>query len=242
MPSFKYVYIPTDTAVAMEERVCEYKDGDEGGCLVEVLKAHFRRTGAKDADAAREALRRQLQEQLTKAKSDAVVTDEMLDQIGDMQMVDVVSLINSNKASDFVAVGMYVDDQGVAKELDVNVRATMIADACGVKTVVRGDAFIARVLENEMADQYERLDFGMADVAPGRDAEWIKKARAYREANSSDSASGSGSCARALCSSNGTLTCTGCRAAKYCSKDCQKLDWRVHKTACKAAQAAAKAK
>lgn len=35
--------------------------------------------------------------------------------------------------------------------------------------------------------------------------------------------------------------CSGCRAAKYCSATCQKLDWKAHKQRCKQAQAIAAA-
>lgn len=34
-------------------------------------------------------------------------------------------------------------------------------------------------------------------------------------------------------------TCSGCRVARYCSRECQKADWKTHKQECRAAAAAA---
>ncbi|KAF2183482.1 hypothetical protein K469DRAFT_582613 [Zopfia rhizophila CBS 207.26] len=44
-------------------------------------------------------------------------------------------------------------------------------------------------------------------------------------------ADGSGLCA--MCNKPGTMTCGGCHCSRYCSGDCQKLDWPVHKLLCK---------
>lgn len=41
-------------------------------------------------------------------------------------------------------------------------------------------------------------------------------------------------CNRKECIMDGKLTCTGCRNAGYCSKNCQTLDWRTHKLECNA--------
>lgn len=46
-------------------------------------------------------------------------------------------------------------------------------------------------------------------------------------------------CANPKCSKTGVHLCSGCSEEIYCSKDCQKVHWPAHKTAC---QAAAKSK
>lgn len=39
-------------------------------------------------------------------------------------------------------------------------------------------------------------------------------------------------CARPDCSRTATSSCSGCIREQYCSSDCQKLDWKVHKMVC----------
>lgn len=38
-----------------------------------------------------------------------------------------------------------------------------------------------------------------------------------------------------LCNKEGALRCAGCKEARYCSNDCQKVDWSTHKLLCKSA-------
>jgi hypothetical protein len=42
------------------------------------------------------------------------------------------------------------------------------------------------------------------------------------------------------CGAPSPNTCSGCRIAFYCSKECQKIDWHHHKAACREAAAAAR--
>ena len=35
-----------------------------------------------------------------------------------------------------------------------------------------------------------------------------------------------------ICSKEGTLKCSRCKTKKYCSPECQRIDWRVHKKTC----------
>jgi hypothetical protein len=45
-------------------------------------------------------------------------------------------------------------------------------------------------------------------------------------------------CSASSCTNTGTLVCTGCAtpASRYCSKECQKRDWKTHKVRCASAQ------
>lgn len=36
-----------------------------------------------------------------------------------------------------------------------------------------------------------------------------------------------------MCDNDGAQQCTSCRAIRYCSTECQKLDWPLHKLVCK---------
>ncbi len=62
-----------------------------------------------------------------------------------------------------VGVNLYVDDQGEAKQLPVNKRASAICAAVGRDIQVRGDAFISRFFDND--DVFERHDFRLAELA-----------------------------------------------------------------------------
>jgi MYND finger len=42
-------------------------------------------------------------------------------------------------------------------------------------------------------------------------------------------------CSKPSCSKPGTRKCSGCRSAKYCSRNCQRSNWSAHKAACQAA-------
>src|SRR5262245_53631628 len=46
------------------------------------------------------------------------------------------------------------------------------------------------------------------------------------------------SCSVSFCIKPGTLRCTGCTTpqSRYCSKECQKRDWKTHKFSCASAQ------
>eukprot|EP01025_Chloroclados_australasicus_P007231 TRINITY_DN12309_c0_g1_i4.p2 TRINITY_DN12309_c0_g1~~TRINITY_DN12309_c0_g1_i4.p2 ORF type:complete len:167 (-),score=14.58 TRINITY_DN12309_c0_g1_i4:44-544(-) len=44
---------------------------------------------------------------------------------------------------------------------------------------------------------------------------------------------GADRCANSQCSNKGTMTCARCKKARYCSKDCQRIDWKQrHKQSC----------
>lgn len=68
-----------------------------------------------------------------------------------------------------------MDDQGVAKNLPTNVRASQLAEACGYRLAVTGDCFVARVFDDE--NDFRRIDFLESELDSG--AAWVAEARAY---------------------------------------------------------------
>ena len=67
---------------------------------------------------------------------------------------------------------MYCDDQAQLKNLDLNPRASSLAQQCGKMIEVRGDAFLARVLDNE--DDFKRLDLTLQEIDSS--SPWLKQA------------------------------------------------------------------
>ena len=82
---------------------------------------------------------------------------------------------------------MYVDDSGALKNLPRNMRATEIAHCCGRPTDVKGDAFLARVMDD--GENFDRMDFKISEVSSS--AKWVqeaeKQAAAQRERESTES-------------------------------------------------------
>ena len=176
-----------------------------------------------------------------------------------MVTVDTVPLILNTKDSAFVGVNAYVDDQGSLKGLPVNLRATSICHVAGTDVRIMGDAFLARFFDND--DDFKRLDFKLVDLTENSDFlrtakrlsdEKAKRAKAdpkqfelrmgQNEAGGKPEAKitkldpelcGFG---RSSCGKKGDKTCNRCKKAKYCSAECQKADWSIHKKECKAAE------
>lgn len=104
--------------------------------------------------------------------------------------VENIALLNNAKDVGFVGVNMYVDDEGAIKDAAFNRRASDIAACCGKplqvrragcvqlgafpwiprvtkgSVQVRGDAFLARIFDNE--DEFKRLDLLMSEVRAAR--------------------------------------------------------------------------
>ena len=91
-----------------------------------------------------------------------------------MQMVENIALLSHSRDFGFIGVNLYVDDEGSIKGAPRNVRASEIAHCCGKPIDVKGDAFLARVLDD--GDNFERLDFTLPEVSS--EAEWVKFAQA----------------------------------------------------------------
>ena len=184
--AFRYVFVPWDASAAMEQKVMVIPREREMECLLDHLRDHFRRRGAidgahaSDAGKQKEILKAQLE-----GEAKTTYSDEMMERALDMQMAQPVALLPGSKKTGFVHVNMYVDDRGISKGLPVNERASLLAAAAGSPQRVMGDAFIARIFDDD--NDFKRLDFTLDECSS--DAAWMKRAKALaldREASIGD--------------------------------------------------------
>jgi len=176
--SFVCVFIPARTSEPVTEWTIQYNAATEVSCLLDRLKPHFAGAGSdSDVAAVRESIRNQIREMQRKQGGEAAaskpIPDSMVDMVMNMSAVDCVPLQNNKKSTGFIGLMMYVDDQGKAKNLPVNERATRVCIECGVPTQVLGDAFIARNFDNE--DKFQRLNFSLDEYE--KNEEWKMRAR-----------------------------------------------------------------
>ncbi|KAJ0396369.1 hypothetical protein P43SY_007463 [Pythium insidiosum] len=244
--SFVVVYVPVDETQALAEWTIALPEDKEEqiGCLTDRLRRHFKEASSAATTASQqeqeEVFKRQLLSQLPEgAQMDSAMLQMMLQMDS---LVDSIPLQLNSKANAFVGVNMYVDDKGTAKGLPSNRRASAIAQACGRLIDVKGDAFLARIFDND--DDFVRMDFRLSEVS--MDAEWIQTAKAQPTSTApsprmfsapsrtaSSSASVHNVCSATMCSANASLRCSRCKQQYYCSAKCQKAHWKQHKAACK---------
>ena len=184
--SVVYAFIPAAEEEAMQDlRLTVPESLEENiGCLTKKLQEHYRQVAPIDSDAGKQAVVDSVRAQLQKNNPNAAAPDEhMLGMLAQSQTVDIVQLLPSTAASGFFGVNMYVDDKGQAKKLPTNARASAICTACGIPTEVRGDAFVAKVWDDQ--DGFVRHDLCVSDLAS--DAPWVVEAKA-RNASRADPA------------------------------------------------------
>lgn len=180
--SFKYVYIPADLSAAIEERTMAVPPGKEVECLTEVLKAHFQQVAAPGGGGSDTAMIEVLRSQIAEkhgAEAAAKIDPTLLASFANQQMVDITAVQPGTKKNGFTGVSFYVDDQGLAKKLPLNQRASGLAQACGYALSVSGDCFVARVFDDE--NDFRRIDFTVSEL--DGDAAWVQEARAYHAAH-----------------------------------------------------------
>lgn len=186
MPSnrtFKYVYIPADNSDPIQQFEESMEEGKEVESLLDRLKSHFRKTGPTKTTAQLNQQRHQLLQTLPQG---ATVDQRMLDIATSLNMVETVSLLSHTRDHKFVAINLYVDDEGMVKNLPINKRASEIAQCAGNPIEVRGDAFLARVLDD--GDNFDRLDFTIDEISSN--AEWVQHAQIQNAKRRSAEASG----------------------------------------------------
>lgn len=163
---------PPASSEPLEERTLEYSKDKEVECLMDAAKAHFARVRPAKTAAQRAAQLAELRAKLPPG-AEAALEGRLMDMATSLNMVESVALLPNMPAHGFVGVNLYVDDEGAIRDAPVNARASEVATLCGKLVQVRGDAFLARVLDN--GDDFERRDFTLADLSST--APWVAAAR-----------------------------------------------------------------
>ena len=168
--AFKIVFVPADVSAPVEEREVLQKEGKAIQCMTDYAKAHFAKRTLQGSQVS--SYEAQVKAQLKEKGDASKVSSDVMKFLSTMTMCDVVPLQSNKKETAFIAVNMYVDDKGVAKELPTNVRASSIARNCGLSVQVMGDAFIARQFDDE--EGFVRQNFTLKDLDTS--SAWMKKA------------------------------------------------------------------
>lgn len=172
--TFRFVYIPVDLSEPLQQWELEMPEGKEVECLIDRLKEHFASRGPRKTE---EQIRAQQADLLSRLPEGSNIDPRVLDVATSLNMVENISLLSNARDNGFVGVNMYVDDEGAIRGLPRNVRASEIAHCCGKPLDVKGDAFLARVMDN--GDDFERLDLELGEVSSG--AAWVQQARQQNE-------------------------------------------------------------
>jgi hypothetical protein len=191
---FKFCLIPFDERSNLVEMARSAAGGLEADELQVAAKDHFR--DDRDADARYQSVKKAYEEQ---GQDFSTVSTQMLNSLAEMgASVEIISLSIASPENGFIGVSMYCDGNGESKGLGPNKRATDIARACGhANLVVRGDAFLARVYDNEAAgDAWMRRDLVLSecDVA----APWVVASRAANETRNMGAYTSSGAANKQL--------------------------------------------
>jgi len=180
MPGFKYVFIPCDATEPMQE--LDY-DTDIKTLEDDNFRAYIEKYYAAQGQSVdRAVLLKQLQDRTGVDLEDKTRTGDMkeeaLSRLLSSTSVEIFPVQLPTKASGFFSVSVYLDDKGVAKELEENSRVSGIVQQCGYPgQTFRGDCFMGRVFDDNEEEWY-RLSFELKDCSC--DAAWVKATKDQR--------------------------------------------------------------
>ena len=170
--NFTYIFIPEDEGKDLQELDCEYTSDTIVPCLTNACKKHYQK--AKKVNESK--YRDQLLSQIKSKDPNAVISEDTLKMLSQVQLVSIDPLLFNEANNDYYGVSLYTDDSASAKNCKVNTRATSIAHACGKNITVIGDAFLS-ASRDDQRDYFVRCDLKLDDVTGGNDNNWMERAR-----------------------------------------------------------------
>ena len=169
---FTYIFIPEDEGKDLQELDCEYTSDTIVPCLTNACKKHYQK--AKKVNESK--YRDQLLAQIKSKDPNAVIPEETLKMLSQVQLVSIDPLLFNEANNDYYGVSLYTDDSASAKNSKVNSRATSIAHACGKNITVIGDAFLS-ASRDDQRDYFVRCDLKLEDITGANDNNWMERAR-----------------------------------------------------------------
>lgn len=194
--SFKYVLIPADSTVPVENKTGDRSGGLANDELVRSAKDYFFESsgGAAKVSAWQKATpeqRHAVAQQWRKHQKDQIINmtdDQIINYIQATQTspsCEIMALTVPTRGNDYHAVSMYTSDHSSENEIK-NVRASQLLLDCGHRLPetesrpeagIYGDVFVGRCYDNEQDEDegWKRLDFTDKDLDSNSD--WIKIAK-----------------------------------------------------------------
>lgn len=170
---YTYVLIPHEAHKPMQEFKHPCNTTLEDDDLREALKLHFSQTGTL-TEAQLAAHCWNLKQQIHEKSPETPVRDEDLLAVASGVNVDTFAMTVPDKTH-LMAVSLYADDKGHAKNAPINERACGLAQGCGhANQSFRGDCFVSRYFDDD--DAWIRKDFKIEDCSS--DAQWVTDQKA----------------------------------------------------------------
>ena len=165
------------------------------------------------------------------------------------QFVQSHALLTNKKETNYIAIIMYIDDIGQAKQLPYNSRATYLSQICLQSIIIHGDIFIGKYYDNE--HDFKRLDLSIKDLGGeqfNHNNTLISQCRLYASPEEKQreqylinnyQKSQLKQCYNINCTNTKQLKkCAKCHLVQYCSRLCQIEHWKNghHKLYCQGAK------
>ncbi|XP_026193698.1 uncharacterized protein LOC34624050 [Cyclospora cayetanensis] len=228
-PQFTFLLIPQDIDSPVQE--LQFKGREED--FREQLKTHLNR---EKINCLNQQRFKEFKQGL-KEKSEGKIGDEGLERMvqGTSQNYQIIPLTLPTKANGFKGINAYIDSVGRIKGLPTNARATRICS-----TDIRGDCFLSCVFDDE--ENFQRVNCGestfqeLMQNPPDAKGRWSETQAAMQLLQQTGQAKleapSKPKCENCGKEEGPLKRCGRCGKSCYCSTECQREDWPLHKRTC----------
>eukprot|EP00298_Acanthocystis_sp_HF-20_P027983 c6436_g1_i1.p1 GENE.c6436_g1_i1~~c6436_g1_i1.p1 ORF type:complete len:315 (-),score=122.52 c6436_g1_i1:21-911(-) len=171
---FSYIFIPASESEPITQMLDSNGGLESDPVRIKATKYFQESKHVVDKEKLREGIREHLANK--EGGKQTEVTNDMIDALSSTSSLEIFPLTVPSAELNHIAVSMYCDDKGVAKNLPLNPRATSLCQSCGFSDhIIRGDCFISRYFDDE--SDWERKDILVSELNPS--SEWIIEAKKF---------------------------------------------------------------